>query len=305
MAFLRTRKIGGAEYYSACETLVKNGKTIQRELYYFGKNKPSKSGWEAVMSALAGKDVYDPNGPIMAKGSIARVDALNKRMKTEFAGMSVAERQNFDEKFMNDYIYNTNSIEGSTLTKDETYFVTHENQGVAGKQLKEIYMARNLMAAAEFLEKYHGKLDLTLIRKLHSLVQDNVQPKEELGLFKKRQNYITGTEFLPTPPGFVQKRMEGLLRWHGKNRKKYCPFELAALFHIKFVSIHPFPDGNGRTARLLHNLILQKEGVLPIIYRTETKQRYYSALRAAQIYGSHEPFLDYSVGEFVATYEEY
>ena len=131
MVFLRTRKIGKAEYFSACETLAKKGKTIQRELYYFGKNRPSKSGWEAVLNAIAGKDAYEPKGPIMEEESVARVDALNKRMMAEFAGMTMTERQNFYEKFMNDYIYNTNSIEGSTLTMEETYFVTHENQGVA------------------------------------------------------------------------------------------------------------------------------------------------------------------------------
>jgi Fic family protein len=304
MPFLRSRNIGGVDYYSACESLVENGKTVQKELYYFGKHKPSKSGWDSIISALEGKDVYEPKGAIMAKGQAEKVDSLNKRMKLEFSEMSATERQNFDEKFMNDYIFNTNSIEGSTLTKDETYFVTHENQGVEGKKLKDIYMARNLMNAAKFLDAYDGKFSLSLIRKLHMLVQENIQPREELGLFKKRQNYITGTDFLPTPPNFVPRRMGGLMRWYGKNVKVCHPFELAAIFHIKFVSIHPFPDGNGRTARLLHNFILKKHGILPIIYRTETKQKYYSALRNAQIYSRHAPFLEYSIDEFVSTYEE-
>ena len=304
MAFLKTRTVKGIEYFYASESTVLNGKTVQKDIYYFGKHKPSKSGFDAVISALEGKDVYEPKAPLMAKNQAARVDSLNKRMKSELSEMTGTEKAKFDEKFLNDCIYNTNSIEGSTLTKDETYFVTHESQGVSGKQLKEIYMARNLMSASKFLENHEGKFDLALIRRLHSIVQENIQPREELGIFKKRQNYITGTDFLPTPPNFVPKRMGGLMRWQGKNSKKYHPFELAALFHIKFVSIHPFPDGNGRTARLLHNFILEKSGILPFIYRASTKQKYYSALRNAQIYKSHAPFLEYSIEEFTTTYEE-
>ena len=305
MAYLRTRNVKGVDYYYACESLVHKGKATQKDIYYFGKNKPTKSGLDAVIFALDGKDVYEPSETLMSSEQAVRVDSLNKRMKDEFSSMSATELQNFDEKFMNDYIYNTNSMEGSTLTKDETYFVTHENQGVEGRKLKEIYMARNLMSAVKFLDGHGGKFDLSLIRKLHAIVQENIQPREELGEFKKRQNYITGTDFLPTPPNFVQKRMGGLMRWYGKNVKVYHPFEIAALFHIKFVSIHPFPDGNGRTARLLHNFILKKHGYLPIIYRAETKQKYYSALRNAQIYLSHAPFVEYSSSEFVAAYEGY
>jgi len=305
MVFLKTRKVKRTDYFYASESSVKNGKTIQRDLYYFGKNKPTEGGWKAVLSALEGKDVYAPKVPLLEKGQATRVEGLNGRMKKEFNEMSVTERQNFDEKFLNDYIYNTNSIEGSTLSKDETYFVTHEKQGIEGKSLKELYMARNLMTASKFLENYDGKFDIALVKKIHSIVQENIQPGAELGQFKRRQNYITGTDFLPTPPGLVGNRMSGLMRWHGKNSRKYHPFELAALFHIKFVSIHPFVDGNGRTARLLHNFILKKSGFVPIIYRVATKQKYYSALRAAQIYGGHKPFLDCALDEFAATYEAY
>ena len=213
--------------------------------YYFGKKKPSKYEWQAVINALQGKDDYRPKKPEMAKDQKERVSELSKRMKKEFSEMSLAEKENFDDKFYNDYIYNTNSIEGSTLTKDETYFVTHEKQAVEGKSLKEIYMARNLMRAIEFLDKYDGKLNTGLIKKLHAIIQEDIQPKKELGKYKRIQNYISGTEFMPTPPNLVEKRMNGLIRWYGLNKIKYNAFELAALFHIRFVSIHPCVAGNG------------------------------------------------------------
>jgi len=301
--FLKTRVVKGIEYFYACVSYVREGKQEQKDVYYFGNRKPTKYEWGAVLAAIEGKDVYEPKEAQMRQEQKERVEGLGKRMKSELAQMSASEREKFYEMFYNDYIYNTNSIEGSTLSKDETFFVTREKQGVEGKSLKEIYMARNLMAAIEFLEKYDGELNVSLVKKLHEIVQEDIQQKEELGQFKRRQNYIIGTEFLPTPPNMVEERMDGLLRWIGINRKKYYAFELAALFHLKFVGIHPFIDGNGRVARLLHNFMLKQSGLVPIVYHAKTKQKYYSALRAAQIYGSHRQFLDYSLEEFVATYE--
>jgi len=301
MVFLKTRTAGGIEYYYAVES--ESGS--QRDVYYFGNKKPTNYEWQAVLNALEKKDEFSPKKTEWTNEQEQRVKELNERMQKEFNEMNENEKSNFYDKFYNDYIYNTNSIEGSTLTKDETYFVTHEKQGISGKSLKEVYMARNLMQAINFLDSYSGKLNIELIKKLHIVVQENIQPGNELGLYKKRQNYIIGTDFLPTPPNLVEKRMNGLMRWYGLNRKKYSAFELDAIFHIKFVSIHPFVDGNGRTARLLHNFILKRNGVAPIIYRMETKQTYYSMLRAAQLHGEHKGFIDYALGEFVATYEGY
>jgi Fic family protein len=301
MAFLKIRTVKGTRYYYAAVTV----KGSQRDVYYFGKKKPTKYEWQAVVDALKDKDDYYPKKPELTGEQKERIDELNKRMGTEFAEMTEAERTNFDDKFYNDYIYNTNSIEGSTLTRDETYFVTHEKQGISGKSLKEIHMARNLIRAIRFLDGYNGNLNTKLIKRLHAIIQESIQPKEELGEYKRIQNYISGTEFLPTPPKLVEKRMGGLLRWYGLNKKKYDAFELAAIFHIRFVSIHPFVDGNGRIARLLHNFILRKNKIVPMSYRTKTKQTYYSMLRAAQLHGEHKGYLDYSIKEFVSTYEGY
>lgn len=301
MVFLKTKTVNNTIYYYA----VESSKGNQKEVYYFGNRKPTKYEWQAMLNALKGKDDYHPTKTEIVEEQKNRINELNKRMQREFSEMTNTEKTNFEEKFYNDYIYHTNSIEGSTLTKDETYFVTHEKQGISGKSLKEIYMARNMMRAIKFLDKYDGKLTIMLIKKLHAIIQEDIQPKNELAKYKKRQNYIIGTEFLPTPPNLVKKRMDGLMRWYGRNKKKYNIFELAALFHIRFVSIHPFTDGNGRTARLIHNFILKKYKIIPITYRTKTKQRYYSMLRAAQLYGDHKGFLRYTIDEFINTYEGY
>ena len=303
MAFLKTRTVKGIGYYYASEGKSINGNEKQGDVYYFGNRKPDKHEWEAVLAALEGKDEYVPKEEGMAREQKARIDEISKKMKSEFGEMSKSELENFNEKFSNDYIYNTNSIEGSTMTPEETYIVTREGMGVSGRKLKEIYMARNLADALKFLGSCKEAVSIPLAKKLHACVQENIQPTDEMGEFKRRQNYIIGAEFLPTPPKFVQGRMEGLMRWRGRNEKAYHPFELSAIFHVKFVSIHPFIDGNGRVARLLHNYILQRHKIVPMVFRTQTKQKYYAALRAAQSGAGHRQFLDYCMEEFAATYE--
>ncbi len=305
MVFLKKRIVKGLEYYYAGENYSSKGKTVQKSVYYFGRNKPGKYEWQAVLNAVGGKDVYNPKNPEITVEQIKKVVQVNEDMNKQFASMTEIEKQNFQDKFFNEYIYNSNSIEGSTLNEKETYFVTHEKQGIRGKSLKEIYMARNLKTAIEVMEEYTGELTINLIKKMHSIVQENIQPKEELGQYKNKQNYIIGTEFFPTPPKLVEARMNGLMKWYSLNKKKYHPFELAALTHLKLVSIHPFNDGNGRTSRLIHNFILKKYNYNFIMYRQKTKQDYYSALRQAQVYSSHRSFINHAVKEFTATYEEY
>ena len=305
MVFLKKRRVNGEDYYYAATSKRISGKTVQKDVYYFGKKEPTKHEWLAVLNAIELKDDYVPGYPAITEEQSKRIAQLNTRMKNDFKSMSASEKENFFSSFYNDYIYNTNSIEGSTLTREQTYFVTHENQGVEGKSLKEIHMATNLMSAVKYLESCKEDLSLTLIRKIHSIVQENIQPKEELGKFKLRQNYIVGTEFLPTPPGLVKRRMRSLMDWYARNKNRMNSFELVCIFHARFVSIHPFVDGNGRTARLLHNHILARNGISKIIFRASTKQKYYSALRAVQVHKGHAQFLDYCLDEFICTYESH
>ena len=80
MAFLKARTVNGTQYFYACESIAENGATAQKDIYYFGKHKPSKSAWEAVMNALAGKDVYGPEGPLIGAQQAQAVDVPRHRL---------------------------------------------------------------------------------------------------------------------------------------------------------------------------------------------------------------------------------
>ena len=171
-------------------------------------------------------------------------------------------------------------------------------QVISGKSIRETHEVENMLAAIKFTETYKGGVSERFIKDIHAIVQKNID-KETLGRYKRVPNYI-GSHY-PTHPAFVAKRMQEEIAWYRRNKTKIHPFELALIMHLKLVTIHPFTDGNGRCARLVHNFILQKGGFTPLIYSNERKMEYYLALNLAN-QGELKPFVEHSISEYAKTY---
>ena len=165
------------------------------------------------------------------------------------------------KQMMIEYTYNSNAIEGNTLTLRETQLVIEEGITVGGKSITETLEAKNHPAAIEFIEKLvNAKSELTedVILQLHKLIMSNIA--EDAGHYRTIGVRITGATFMPPPSSEVKPRMDELLKWLKENPDELTPIELAAVFHHRFVKIHPFSQGNGRTARLLMDALLMKDG---------------------------------------------
>jgi Fic family protein len=181
--------------------------------------------------------------------------------------------------------YHSNAIEGNRLTLKETLLVLREGMTIKGKNFKEHLEAKNHEEAMDFLfEVVDSKKRLTLshhlIRQLHQLVVKDTE-EESAGSYRTADVRIMGSTHRP-PPGFkVQSEMNGLLYWLEQNEKFYHPVEFAALAHHRFVAIHPFEDGNGRTGRLLMNLVLMRKGYPIAIIQKNDRSKYYRALDSA------------------------
>ena len=160
-----------------------------------------------------------------------------------------------------EYTYNSNAIEGNTLTLRETQLIIEEGMTVGGKSITETLEAKNHPEAIEFVERLvDAKSELTeeVILQLHKLIMSNIT--EDAGHYRTTGVKITGATFMPPPSSQVKPRIDELLKWLRKNPDELTPIELAAVFHHRFVQIHPFSEGNGRTARLLMNALLMKDG---------------------------------------------
>ncbi|MEA2090662.1 MAG: Fic family protein [Thermoproteota archaeon] len=165
------------------------------------------------------------------------------------------------EQMAIEYTYNSNAIEGNTLTLRETRLVIEEGITIGGKSVKETMEAKNHPEAIEFIESLvvaKSEISEEAVLNAHRLIMLGIA--EDAGHYRTVGVKITGASFMPPPSSEVQPRMNELLRWLKENPDEYTPIELAAVFHHRLVQIHPFTEGNGRTARLLMNCVLMKNG---------------------------------------------
>lgn len=181
--------------------------------------------------------------------------------------------------------YNSNAIEGNSLTLRETFLVIHEGITIKNKPLKDHLEATNHKEALDFLydlvdHEKNNTISQHLIKSLHQLVTQNIE-KEWAGKYRNGPVRITGTPHQPPSALDVPHHMDELIRWASANQKKLHPIELAALLHHKFVHIHPFFDGNGRTGRLIMNILLMQKGYPLAIILKNDRKRYYRVLQEA------------------------
>ena len=165
------------------------------------------------------------------------------------------------KQMMIEYTYNSNAIEGNTLTLRETQLVIEEGITVGGKSITETLEAKNHPEAIEFIERLvdaKSELSEDVILQLHRLIMSNIT--EDAGHYRTMGVRITGATFMPPPSSEAKPRIDELLKWLRENPDELTPIELATVFHHRFVQIHPFSQGNGRTARLLMNALLMKDG---------------------------------------------
>lgn len=193
-----------------------------------------------------------------------------------------------------EYTFESNRIEGNTLTLRETDLVINEGLTVSGKSMREHLEAINhqeaILYVKELVQK-KTKINEREVLVMHNLILRGIMP-EYAGKYRNIQVMIKGSAHMPPQPFLVAKQMEELYLWYVTNYKTYHPVLLAAEMHERLVTIHPFVDGNGRTSRLLMNLILLSNGyvIANIKGDYETRMQYYTTLEQAQTTDSKEEF---------------
>ena len=227
------------------------------------------------------------------------------------------------QKFRLDWNYHSNNLEGNSLTYGETKALILFGITAQGKPLKDHFEITGHNEAINWiLEIVKDETPLTekFIRELHTLLLKESSYKEaltadgkptrrliEVGKYKTQPNHVvtvTGETFYFATPEETPARMHDLIEWFRKEKEKadVNPIILAALFHYRFIRIHPFDDGNGRVARILMNFILMQFGYPPAIIKTEDKENYYAVLRLADA-GELEPFIEYIAENLIRSLE--
>ncbi|MEK4711594.1 Fic family protein [Sporosarcina sp. FSL K6-5500] len=197
------------------------------------------------------------------------------------------------EKLLLEWTYNSNAIEGNTLTLKETKVVL-EGITVGGKTMREHLEVINHRDAILYVEEIVANNELLTewqIKNLHRLILKGIDDGYA-GRYRDQRVFIAGAEHVPPEPFLIREKMEELISWHDGKAQSLHPIERAAMLHIIFVGIHPFIDGNGRASRLLLNLDLMKAGYPPIIIKTENRLSYYDALDKAHTTNIYGDFIE-------------
>lgn len=201
--------------------------------------------------------------------------------------------RNLEQFYRVEWTYNSNAIEGNTLTLLETKIVLEHGLTIGGKKLREHFEIINHAEAIDYLQdlvQQGQELTPYIIKSLHQLVLKNIA--DDAGSYRMVNVRISGSQHVPPHYTLLPEQMEQLMEWYQEQKESMHPVRLAAAFHFKFVYIHPFSDGNGRTARLLMNFILMMNGYPPAIVKAEdsARLRYYETLEEASIKGHLQPF---------------
>lgn len=232
----------------------------------------------------------------LSSSILKRIQEKLKRLNALRPLPAVAVRK-LKENFEVEMTYNSNAIEGNSLTLRETFLVLNEGITIKGKPLKDHLETTNHKEALDFLYDLVGhrkKITISehLIKNLHQLVTQNIE-KEWAGRYRNGPVRITGALHQPPSALNIPILMNDLVRWIGDEYGKMPVVELAAMLHHKFIHIHPFFDGNGRTARLLMNVVLLQKGYPLTIILKNDRKRYYRVLQEADK-NNYKPLMEFA-----------
>ena len=204
------------------------------------------------------------------------------------------------DEFLIDFTYNSNAIEGNTLTLQETALVLQEGITIDKKPLKEhleVIGHKEAFSYIEELVKEKIPLSENNIKDIHSIVL--MDKPQDRGKYRRMPVTILGAVHEPPQPYLVPVLMEKLINEYNEEMKDKHIIEKVALFHLQFEAIHPFIDGNGRTGRLIINFELMKEGYPPINIKFKDRKRYYNCFTDFYLNNSNPQMLMEMIEEYV------
>ncbi len=293
MVTIKKKPVGEQTYYYLEHTFRKKGKVEKKELY-LGKSIP-KNVEKMKKDFLAG---------IYKEKWHKTLDKIRDGFLKDRQRMPKSAKIKETEAFMIKFTYDTQRIEGSKLTFRDTANLLEKGITPKGKPITDIKEAE---AHKEiFYEMLEHKKDITLQEVLgwHRNLFKSTRP-DIGGKLRQHQAAIYGSNFLPPFPAEVYPLTTEFFKWYNKNKDNIHTVELAALVHLKFVTIHPFSDGNGRISRLMMNFVLKKYNYPMLDIPYIGRNSYYNALERAQVKKEDNIFLNWFIKRYIKENKRY
>jgi len=293
MVSIKKKTIREQEYYYL-EHSFREGNKIQKKELYLGKEIPKN------IADIQKQFIYD----IYKEKWFVQFEGIKQKFSKEQKTLPESIKEKELEQFMIKFTYNTNKIEGSKLTYRDTADLLERGTTPKSKPLNDIKEAESHKKVFYEMLGYKKDLSLQIILYWHMTLFENTK-KDIAGQIRKHQVGITGSRFMPSSPAEIDVLLKELFKWYERSKKKLNPVELAALVHLKFVTIHPFGDGNGRISRLLMNFVLNKYGLPMLNISNENRSSYYTALERSQVKNNDLIFLQWFFKRYIKEYGKY
>jgi len=276
MVYHEIRKIDGKKYNYVVYN-IRKGKKWLKKSKYVGEGNLSK---EKIKKEIENLLFESKKAKYLSKEQIFEIENIGKKFDNYLKKSGKIGMEKFDDWFFTELTYNSNAIEGNTLSLKDTSLIINENIVPKRATLREINEAKNHKEVLDFLKEYKGDLNEKLILKIHSFILKNIADNFA-GKYRRTEVRIRGTDFKPPSAEMVPLLVTDLIKWYKKNKKEYHPFELASIVSAKLVTIHPFIDGNGRVSRLVMNFLLKKARYLEINIYVKERDLYLNCISNA------------------------
>jgi Fic family protein len=290
---VKKRVIGGRTYYYLEHSVRMNGRVEKKETY-LGKALPKKI--EEIKKDFL-HDIYEERW-FKTFDSIRRNFAKERRLMPKSAGEE--ELRKFSVRFT----YDTQRIEGSALTLRETANLLEMGVTPLGKPVQDIKEAEAHQKILYEILRFRKDLSVQTVLYWHKRLFESTK-KDIAGRVRQHQVAISGSKFVPPSPAEVYPLLREFFKWYERNRKKLHPVELAGLAPLKFVTIHPFADENGRISRLIMNFVLNRKSFPMLNIPYKNRNSYYNALERSQVKRQDSIFLQWFFKRYVKEYRRY
>ena len=281
MVRVAKRRLKGRTYYYLEHTLRDKGKRATRKKY-LGSELP--------------KDIDDIRKRFLSELDeekwFSDFERIKRRYGADLKSTPKSAREKAFREFSVRFTYDTQRIEGSTLTLRETAELIEHRISPSGKPIEDAKEAEAHDRLFREMLQFRGDLTQELVQEWNWKLLKETKP-DVAGKIRRHGVRISGSRFVPPAPVELQPMLIDLFGWYRRSKAKAHPVELAGLLHLKFVTIHPFADGNGRVSRLMMNFVLHKGGYPMLNIEYSRRMGYYRALERSQVNRDERLFINW------------
>lgn len=290
MAYVEIKRQNEKKYYYLTKNVRTGPNSWKKVRLFLGNKEPTQRDISRCLKEIESRSIARYNSHrYLAQKDAELLEDLRKSYSQWMARMPKSAQRKMAEDTIIRYTYNSNAIEGNRLTLRQTAMILKDRIMPHGVSSRDYNEAINGKECLNYFRTYRGELNQTLLLTVNGILTKNTGI-ETSGQVRDFDVFIEGSQHVPPDHPKVEAHLLNMFKWYSRNKKKLHPFELAAMVHAKIAWIHPFEDGNGRTARALMNFLLMRKGY-PLLYiPNEDREIYYRSLEMADN-GDHNGYI--------------